>query len=460
MLSCDTLAIGKELFVKKENLFGKNSDRPLGEAQPLLFFQGENHKAGELLKCTHLTITQVEETYAVMGCKPFWIWGFETGINEHGLAIGNEAQGSRCEGEKVEGMLGMDMVRIALERAINAQEAMHIIAELLKEYGQNANANMLFDRRYENSFLLVDREEIWLMETAGREWVAKKIYDWAAISNCYVIGKDYDMASPSVESYAREHRLLGPNEDFDFSRAYTTMTVRQTNSIPRWRRLCNLIEECAADGSVDRSHVKRIFRDHFEGEINAPRTGGCCGVFYSVCMHAMTWDATQTASGFLCSYDETLGNICRYAPSLPCCSVYIPIYWTEQELPVALCKGGELYDGTSLWWATERLAMAVSIDEERFGSDVRGKLAALEESFEKSASVAEDKAKALFTDDKKVEGRKLLQEVMEQFVEEMLETVTLLTDEICEAVVLDGGAYGPRKEFLEEYSHRVKMPLY
>lgn len=37
------------------------------------------------------------------------------GVNECGLIIGNEAEGSRCEGEKEEGLLGMDLLRLALE---------------------------------------------------------------------------------------------------------------------------------------------------------------------------------------------------------------------------------------------------------------------------------------------------------------------------------------------------------
>ncbi len=31
------------------------------------------------------------ETYRVMGHSPWWVWGFEHGVNEHGVAIGNQS---------------------------------------------------------------------------------------------------------------------------------------------------------------------------------------------------------------------------------------------------------------------------------------------------------------------------------------------------------------------------------
>lgn len=40
MLSCDTFALGKDYFTGHQTFLCKNSDRPLGEAQPLLFGRG------------------------------------------------------------------------------------------------------------------------------------------------------------------------------------------------------------------------------------------------------------------------------------------------------------------------------------------------------------------------------------------------------------------------------------
>lgn len=457
MNSCDTLALGKAYFSEGKNFLGKNSDRPLGEAQPLVFYESRNYEKGEMLHCTHLSVPQAEHTYAVLGSRPYWIWGFEMGLNECGLIIGNEAQGSRCEAETEEGLLGMDMLRLALERAKTAREGIDVIASFLKEYGQNANASMLFDRRYENSYLLVDKEEIWLMETAGRQWVAKYIPDWTAISNCYTIGEDFDICSSDMETYARERRWIGDDQKIDFAKTYTLPAPRQSQSVPRWRRLRKLIE--GYHGTLDADAVKTILRDHFEGELIEPRYGGCYGGFVSICMHAMTWDATQTAASLLSFWHDQLGPICWYAPSLPCCSVYIPVYWTG-EVPEAMSCAGEKYSSDSLWWTVERLAMAVSADEERFGPRVRKALKMLERSFELNAAEAEKQAVVFMEKGEKEQAKKLLSDLTVQAVYDVMHLANDLAMEISEAVMNAGGLYGPRKEFLEAYAERVDMPLF
>ncbi len=72
----------------------------------------------------------------------------------------------------------MDLIRLALERGKSALQALHIITELLEEYGQDANGgyhNKNFF--YHNSFLIADRTDGYLLETADRYWVAKKVTD-------------------------------------------------------------------------------------------------------------------------------------------------------------------------------------------------------------------------------------------------------------------------------------------
>ena len=455
MLSCDTFALGKARYESGRNLLAKNSDRPLGEAQPLVFFPAACHPVGAELKCTHLTIPQAEKTYAVIGSQPYWIWGFEMGVNECGLAIGNEAEGSRCDAEREEGLLGMDLLRLALERAADARQGVTVITTLLEQYGQNANASMLFDRRYENSFLLVDPQEIWLLETAGRQWCAKKVEDYASISNCYSIGSDWDLSSADLESYARSRRFLRPDEPMDFAKAYTLPAVRQSNAVHRWRRAQKRI---GALGVLDDGDAKNILRDHYEGELIEPRFGAMNGTFVSICMHAYSWDSSQTAASFLCSYDAVLGPVIRYAPSLPCCSVYLPVYWTE-TLPAALCLGSGTYRADSLWWRAERLAMAVSIDEDRFGIYVRNELLRLEDSLREQAKQAEESARGCIACGNREDARRILSSLTKTAADAFMELSGRLAEELCSDVRKSGGLYGPRKEFLEDYCRRSGLPL-
>ena len=453
---CDTFALGKSFFVLGKNFLGKDSDRPLGEAQPLAFFQGGDHQPGETVACTHLTIPQAEHTYTVLGSRPYWIWGFEMGVNECGLAIGNEAQGSRCGAEAEEGLLGMDLLRLALERADTARKGVEVIAGLLETYGQNANASQLFDRRYENSFMLVGRQEIWLLETAGRQWAARQVHDWAAISNCYTIGREYDMGSQQLESLARVNRWLHPDEAFDFAKAYTLPAIRQTQSVPRWRRMCSLIE--GKNTPLDTQDARRILRDHFEGEINQPRWSGSCGDFASVCMHAGRWDAGQTAASLLSWHDDVLGPVSWYAPSTPCCSVYVPVYWTG-DVPQAMKQASAVYDEASLWWRVERLSALVGAEEERFGPQVRGALRQLEEQLMREAEQTEQQAKELLGAGRKDDAYDALSQLTVSAVQRLMDLSHALAEEISRMIASDGGLYGIKKDFLQDYSARVQLPL-
>lgn len=456
MLSCDTFALGKEYYSGRQNLLGKNSDRPVGEAQPLVFAAGGEYSEQETLSCTHLTIPQARHTYSVLGSKPYWIWGFEMGANEKGLFIGNEAQGSRCAAENAEGMLGMDMLRLALERTATSREAITLIGELLQQYGQNANANLRYDRRYENSFMLVDQNEIWLMETARREWAARKIRDWAAISNCYTIETEYDLCSAGMEKTIRDNRWLSPGEPINFAKAYTLPSPRQEHSVPRWRRMQKLISSHSK--ALTMQNAECILRDHFEDEILAPRFGACYANFTSICMHAQDSNGAQTAASMLFTYDESLGPVFRYAPSLPCCSVYIPVYWT-QTVPGIMSEAGRYFDEKSLWWNVERLAMVVSMDEDRFGESVRNELKKLETAINERTEKTEAEAKRMIAVGKKDEAFDILRNLTEKSAADLLQLSGTLADSVSSEIKASGGLYGQRKQFLEEYQEWAKMPL-
>ena len=113
-------------------LFAKNSDRKQGECQPFVQFPAALHPRGATVRCTHTTIPQVAETYRVMGHSPWWVWGFEHGVNKYGVALGNHTVFSREPVEKAPGLIGMDLVRLGLERGRDAREALEIIAALVE----------------------------------------------------------------------------------------------------------------------------------------------------------------------------------------------------------------------------------------------------------------------------------------------------------------------------------------
>jgi secernin len=68
--------------------------------------------------------------------------------------------------------------RLALERAGTANEAVVVITDLLSQYGQGGPGCEETGSQkwaHHNSFLIADKTEGWILETAGNYWAAKVI---------------------------------------------------------------------------------------------------------------------------------------------------------------------------------------------------------------------------------------------------------------------------------------------
>lgn len=66
--------------------------------------------------------------------------------------------------------------RLALERGSSAREALEVITALLERYGQGGSCKEEpVPFIYHNTFLLADRTEAWVLETAGQYWAAQQI---------------------------------------------------------------------------------------------------------------------------------------------------------------------------------------------------------------------------------------------------------------------------------------------
>ncbi|NXX98986.1 SCRN2 protein, partial [Centropus bengalensis] len=66
--------------------------------------------------------------------------------------------------------------RLALERGSSAREALEVITALLERHGQGGSCKEEpVPFVYHNTFLLADRTEAWVLETAGRYWAAQRI---------------------------------------------------------------------------------------------------------------------------------------------------------------------------------------------------------------------------------------------------------------------------------------------
>lgn len=196
---CDTMG---KLFSNGTAFFGKNSDRSPNEPQILYYYPAATHSEKTVMT-TYIEVEQVPETKAIVLSRPSWLWGSEMGVNECGVCIGNEAVFTKGKYGKT-GLTGMDMLRLALERSETAKAAVDCLIELLERYGQGGNCGYDHNFYYDNGFLIMDGKEIYILETAGKEWVYKKT-SCAAISNRLSIKTDGDIYSSGKYDFTKKH---------------------------------------------------------------------------------------------------------------------------------------------------------------------------------------------------------------------------------------------------------------
>jgi hypothetical protein len=131
------------------------------------------------LHCTYIDIPQVEHTCSVVLSKPFWMWGAEIGVNEHGLVIGNEAVFSKVPAPQDPALIGMDLLRLGLERAATAPQAVEIITALLESL---ARAIVASCATYYQLILIVGAGSLGTRD--GRRRWQRRVKGAASISNC------------------------------------------------------------------------------------------------------------------------------------------------------------------------------------------------------------------------------------------------------------------------------------
>lgn len=225
--SCDTFVVLPPLTKNNVVIFGKNSDRPQNEVQEVILSRDRTRNAK--LKCTYITIDESQGPLnSVILSKPSWMWGAEMGANDKNVVIGNEAvwtNNNELDGDAREKrLLGMDLVRLGLERGNTAKDALNIITSLLEKYGQGGPCSEYDDSHfYHNSFLIADPNEAWVLETSGKLWAAERVTSgYRNISNGLTIGSKIDKCSEGLLKKAEEMRVWDGKGKFDFSDAFSS----------------------------------------------------------------------------------------------------------------------------------------------------------------------------------------------------------------------------------------------
>lgn len=184
---CDCLVALGPATVDGSTLFAKNSDRPPAEAQDVSWSPPRRDR--EPVRVTHVTVPAAAgDTIGCVLSRPRWCWGAEHGVNEAGVAIGNEAIYTTLDPRGVApALIGMDLVRLALERADTAAAAVQVVLDLLERHGQGGSghdpATTGGPRPYWSSFLVADPVEGFVVETSGTLAAVERVERTRAISN-------------------------------------------------------------------------------------------------------------------------------------------------------------------------------------------------------------------------------------------------------------------------------------
>jgi secernin len=355
---CDTFVAMPNSTAEGSVLFAKNSDRDPNEAQELVLIEGSSHSMGSKVRCTYIEIPQVKKTCIILLSKPFWIWGAEMGANEHGVVIGNEAVFTRYTDNKEPGLIGMDFLRLALERSNSAAGALEVITSLLAEYGQSGNCGFAHPFYYDNSYLIADRGEAWVLETAGRQWVAEKVRDIRSISNALTIEDHWDLASKDVVEEAVKKGWCKKRAGFSFRKCYSDFLYTNFGA-GKSRQACSTDMLTAKRGSIETQYMMSILRNH--GSARNPRWNpGSALVGADICMHAGFGPVrvSQTAGSMVADLREGLDSFWLTGTAAPCISIFKPV-WMDSGLPAWEKYPEGKFDPSTLWWRGEELHRAI-----------------------------------------------------------------------------------------------------
>jgi len=390
IFGCDTWVALPDATARGLLIFAKNSDRTVFDCQPLMFYPGQKWTPGSQINLGRITIPQVSETYATLGSSPYWCWGYEEGINEYGVVIGNEGFSTKSLIEAIAavragqgppaGPTGMDLLRLGLERSKTARQAVEVIAGLVEKYGQFGSGipGQGLDGAYDNSFLIADPREAWILETAGTRWIAKRHEKGiASISNTLTLTTRWDLASPDLADYARQKGwwLPTPGLAFDFAKAYLP-------DLPEWRQRALTRSGCSLGllkekiGAVDEAWMMRIARDRSTSpSLDLDVTAGSCV--------AVLPKAADELPVFW------------WAAGVPSSGCFIPVFVHGSKLPAIVSAAGtfgkkvtppdrvtaDRFSENSYWWLFRDLADKVNLDWKARNAVVRAEFDALEKEF-------------------------------------------------------------------------------
>lgn len=316
---CDTITAFR---TPSHSFFAKNSDRDPAEFQ---FVYISNNPKEEFYKEPFQTekigyinnsfqvlkkiFNQYDHPYSAILSKPDWIWGAEMGVNEYGLAIGNEAVFSRERTPK-DGLLGMDILRLALHNCHDANEAVDFITDLIERFSQGGNGSFSGKLFYHNSFMIKDFNVAYVVETSSRKWVKKKVNTVGTISNTYTIRDEYQKSNCNDS----------PKDNFKDKYENSLMTY-----FSKGNKRQQLSYTYLQQNDLNLKNIIKLMRLHKNDSPKMKRG------MTSICMHPGFLIKSETTSSMIIEYYQDRFIVWFTGSPNPCISLYKPLVFIGSQ---------------------------------------------------------------------------------------------------------------------------------
>ena len=409
-----------------------------GEFHPHLRYEPPaDYEPGEMLEIRDWggnlrgSIPQVEHTYAVFGL-----------INEHQLAISETTFDGRLELQNQAGLLHYwDLMRIALQRATTAREAIKVMTNLVAKHGYRSTGE---------SISIADKQEVWILEIIGKgpgqlgaNWVARRIPDGyvCAHANKARIGEfplddpENCLYSKDVIEFATAKGYYDPagGEPFLFNEAFCPSTPKNQrygatrvwsvfrriapsrNFLPDYHRAVEGAKPyplwIKPDEKLSLSDVFSLMRDHYEGTDFDMTKGVDAGpygtpnrwrpIYWEVDGKEYMWErpisTQQTGFTFVSQSRDWLpnaiGGVYWYAVDDTYLTCYVPFYCCVDEVPESYATGGlDSFTWDSAWWVVNFVANYANLRYSDMAPEIQcvrdeleGQFLALQPAVEKAA---------------------------------------------------------------------------
>jgi secernin len=310
-------------------LFAHNNNRPRGEFAALTLLPGRDHAPGETAHASRCGVPEIRHTFAALVGHVHDVPGPEHvsqtcpapeevcfhGVNEKGVAIGCTTIATRIIGEG-QALTGPELVRMGLQRAASACQAVEVIMDLISRHGQGGGST---PQTLDAALLIADAGEAYVLEAAGSHWALAQIGRVRAVSAVCMIRQDWDRLSRGLSDLAIS-RGWWPEDGckLDFARAVGRVGPDHAESLRRWGQATMTLEQHS--GEIDVALVRRVLRE--QAEQFAPLDGPPV--------------ERQTAASFVVRLGPEPGELpvawCAFGS--PALSVYLPAFPCA-ELPEA-----------------------------------------------------------------------------------------------------------------------------